>query len=229
MLPFWGEEMKGHHPFRKGKGTYGATLGSHVEGWPENAAAADTQSLAASGLTQGGRQSVGSVGPTGYLDQILLWDQIDCRNGMGWEREILGPEENCGEEFEQTFEWKTAEIRIKPSFEIFSKIFILRFVWKDSKFKLVGVITLPASFGTPQNPRIEYITFDVTDMFYPYNAIFGRGLLNTFEATLHSGYLSLKIPATFGVISIFDSQKDARNIEPGFTPGHKNVHFLREK
>jgi hypothetical protein len=84
-------------------------------------------------------------------------------------------------------------------------------------------------FGTPQNPRIEYITFDVIDILYPYNAIFGRGLLNTFEATLHSRYLCLKIPATFRVISIFNSQKDARNIEQGFAPDHKNVHFLREE
>jgi hypothetical protein len=84
------------------------------------------------------------------------------------------------------------------------------------------------SFGTPQNPRTKYITFDVVDMIYPYNAIFRRGLLNTFEAALHSVYLYLKISATFGIISIFGSQKEARNIECGFAPGHKNVHFLRE-
>jgi hypothetical protein len=77
-------------------------------------------------------------------------------------------------------------------------------------------------------PRTEYITFDVVDMPYPYNAIFGRGLLNTFKAALHLAYLCLKIPVTFGVISIFGSQKEARNIEKGFTPSHKNVHFLQE-
>jgi hypothetical protein len=38
----------------------------------------------------------------------------------------------------------------------------------------VEVITLPVSFGTPKNPRKEYITFDVVDMLYPYNAIFER-------------------------------------------------------
>jgi hypothetical protein len=69
----------------------------------------------------------------------------------------------------------------------------------------VKVITLPVSFGTLNNPRIKYITFDVVDMLYPYNAIFGRGLLNTLEAALHSSYLCLKIPATFGVISVFAS------------------------
>jgi hypothetical protein len=58
------------------------------------------------------------------------------------------------------------------------------------RIEIVGVITLPVSFGTPQNPRTEYITFDVVDMHYPYNAIFRRGLLNTFDAPLHSGYLA---------------------------------------
>jgi hypothetical protein len=88
---------------------------------------------------------------------------------------------------------------------------------------------LPMSFGTPKNPRTEFITFDIVDMLYPYNAIFGRGLLNTFEAALHLGYLYLKIPATFRVIFIFGSQQEPRNIERGFTRGHKNVHFLREE
>jgi hypothetical protein len=77
----------------------------------------------------------------------------------------------------------------------------------------VGTITLPMSFSTPKNPHTEYITFDVVDMPYPSNAIFGRGLLNTFEATLHSAYRCLKVPGTFRVISIFGSQQDARNIE----------------
>jgi hypothetical protein len=81
-------------------------------------------------------------------------------------------------------------------------------------------------FSTPKNSHIEYITFDVINMPYPYNAIFGWGLLNTFEAALHSGYLCLKIPATFDVITIFGSQQDAKNIEKGFTPGQKNMHFL---
>jgi hypothetical protein len=77
--------------------------------------------------------------------------------------------------------------------------------FSGKRIEPVRVITLPVSFSTPNNPRIEYITFDVVDMLYPYNAIFGRGLLNTLEATLHSSYLCLKIPATFGVISIFAS------------------------
>jgi hypothetical protein len=87
---------------------------------------------------------------------------------------------------------------------------------------------LPVSFGTPKNPRTEFITFDIIDMIYLYNIIFERGLLNTFEAALHSAYLCLKIPATFGVISMFGSQQEARNIEKGFTPGHKMYIFCEK-
>jgi hypothetical protein len=45
--------------------------------------------------------------------------------------------------------------------------------FSGKRIKPVGVITLPMSFGTMKNPCIEYITFDVVDMLYPYNAIFG--------------------------------------------------------
>jgi hypothetical protein len=92
----------------------------------------------------------------------------------------------------------------------------------------VGVTILPILFGSPKNSRTKYITFDVVDILYPYNAIFGRGLLHIFEATLHSAYLYHNVPGTFGVITVFGSQKEARNIECGFTSGHKNVHFMRE-
>jgi hypothetical protein len=73
------------------------------------------------------------------------------------------------------------------------------------RIELVGAITLSVSFGTPKKSRTEYITFDVVDMPYPYNAIFWRGLSNTFEAALHCAYLCLKVSATFGIISVFGS------------------------
>jgi hypothetical protein len=74
----------------------------------------------------------------------------------------------------------------------------------------IDSISLPVSFGSLHNARTEYITFDVVEMNYPYNAIFRRGLFNTFEATLHSLYLCLKVPAALWVISIHDNKKDAR-------------------
>jgi hypothetical protein len=66
-------------------------------------------------------------------------------------------------------------------------------------------------------------------MSYPYNAIFRRGLLNTFEAAFHSLYLCLKVLAAMGVITIHSSQKDVRNIEQCFIPGHRNVNCLQDK
>jgi hypothetical protein len=53
--------------------------------------------------------------------------------------------------------------------------------------------------------------------------------LNTFEVTLHSAYHCLKVSATFRVISVYGSQKDARSIEQGFFLGHKIVHFVTEE
>jgi hypothetical protein len=65
-------------------------------------------------------------------------------------------------------------------------------------------------------------------MLYLYNAIFGRELLTTFEASLHLGYLYLKVPVIFGIITVFDSQKEAKNFECEFASDHKNMHSLRE-
>ena len=57
------------------------------------------------------------------------------------------------------------------------------------------------------------MTFDVVDLYYPYNAIFERGFANKFNAAIHMGYLCMKMPALHGTIIVHDSQKDARNIE----------------
>jgi hypothetical protein len=97
------------------------------------------------------------------------------------------------------------------------------------KIEPLGSISLPVYFNSLYNARTEYIIFDVVDMNYPYNDIFGRGLLNTFKATLHSVYLCLKVPVALGVITIHDSQKDARNIEQCFAPGHRNVNCLQDE
>jgi hypothetical protein len=93
----------------------------------------------------------------------------------------------------------------------------------------IGSISLPVSFGSLRNTRTEYVIFDVMDMNFPYNTIFGRGLHNTFKVALHSDYLCLKVPAALGVISIHGSQKDVRNIEQGFAPGHRNVNYLQDE
>ena len=90
----------------------------------------------------------------------------------------------------------------------------------------LGKITLLVSFGDLSNPRTESITFDVVEMNYPYNAIFGRGLINKFEAIVHQLYLCMKMPAIKGVITVRGNQQLARDIERGVAPGQRNVHLV---
>jgi hypothetical protein len=50
-------------------------------------------------------------------------------------------------------------------------------------------------------------------LYYPYNAIFGRGFANKFNMARHMGYLCMKMPALHGIITVHGSQKEARNIK----------------
>jgi hypothetical protein len=77
----------------------------------------------------------------------------------------------------------------------------------------LGKISLPVSFGDQVNMRIEYVTFDIVNLYYPYNAIFGRGFTNKFNMALDMGYLCMKMPTLHGIITVHGSQKEARNIE----------------
>lgn len=69
----------------------------------------------------------------------------------------------------------------------------------------LGKISLPICFRDTSNARIKYITFDVVDIYYLYNAIFSRGFTNKFNAVIHSAYLCMKMPTLRGVITIFEN------------------------
>jgi hypothetical protein len=74
--------------------------------------------------------------------------------------------------------------------------------FRGKKIDALGKISLPVSFGVQENARTEYVTFDVVDLYYPYNAIFGRGFANMFSAAIHMGYLCMKMPALHGTIAV---------------------------
>jgi hypothetical protein len=93
--------------------------------------------------------------------------------------------------------------------------------------KPVGKISLPVSFGDLDNARTETLTFDVVDIYHPYLVIFGRGFMNKFDAVIKQQFLCMKIPAPKGVITVFDNQQEAINIEKGQTPGQVNVYQLK--
>ena len=77
--------------------------------------------------------------------------------------------------------------------------------FRGKKIDALGKISLPVSFGGQENARTEYVTFDVVDLCYPYNAIFGREFANKFSAAIHMGYLCMKMPALHGTITIHGS------------------------
>ena len=100
---------------------------------------------------------------------------------------------------------------------------------EGKKFHSIGRIILPDSFGIVSNARTEQIAFDVVDMYYLYNALFGRGTLNAFETVIGSSYLRMKMPAINGVITVHEDQTEAKNIEKEYTPRQKNVHAITEE
>jgi hypothetical protein len=98
--------------------------------------------------------------------------------------------------------------------------------FKGKQIHALGKISLPVCFGDQQSVRTEYITFDVVDLCYPYNAIFCRGFANKFNATIHMGYLCMKILALHGIISVHGSQKEVRNNEKAIYKSHRNINSV---
>jgi hypothetical protein len=90
----------------------------------------------------------------------------------------------------------------------------------------LGKISLPISFGDQENARTEYVTFDIADLYYPYNANFGRGFVNKFNMALHMGYLCMKMPALHGIITVHGSKKEARNIEKAIYRSQRNINSV---
>jgi hypothetical protein len=70
--------------------------------------------------------------------------------------------------------------------------------FRGKPIKSVGKISLHVSFGDLDNARTENLTFDVVDIYHPYLAIFGRGFMNKFDATIRQQFLCMKIPAPKG-------------------------------
>jgi len=94
------------------------------------------------------------------------------------------------------------------------------------KIYVLGKTSLPVSFKDQENARIEYVTFDVVDLYYLYNAIFGKGFSNKFNIAIHMGYLCMKIPALHDIITVHGSQKEARNIKRAIYKSQRNINSI---
>jgi hypothetical protein len=65
----------------------------------------------------------------------------------------------------------------------------------------IGRVCLPVTFGTEENFRTEYLTFEVADFRSSYHAIFRRPMLAKFMAIPHHTYLIMKMSAPNGILS----------------------------
>jgi hypothetical protein len=65
-----------------------------------------------------------------------------------------------------------------------------------------GRVCLPVTFGTKENFRKEYLTFEVADFRSSYHAILERPMLATFMAIPHHTYLIMKMSTPNGILCI---------------------------
>jgi hypothetical protein len=66
----------------------------------------------------------------------------------------------------------------------------------------LGSITLPVTFGTEENFRMENVVFDVAEVNLPFNAIIGWPALYRFMVIAHYGYLVLKMLSPAVVLTV---------------------------
>jgi hypothetical protein len=77
----------------------------------------------------------------------------------------------------------------------------------------IGRVCLPVTFGTKEDFRTEYFTFEVADFHSSYHSIFGRPMLAKFMAIPHHTYLIMKMPAPNGILSILGDIMVSYNCE----------------
>jgi hypothetical protein len=67
----------------------------------------------------------------------------------------------------------------------------------------LGQVSLPVTFGTEENFRTEYLSFEVANFNSSHRTILGHPTLARFMAVLHYTYLVLKMPAPKGVLTVY--------------------------
>jgi hypothetical protein len=67
----------------------------------------------------------------------------------------------------------------------------------------MGRVSLLITFGTEENFRTKYLSFEVVHFKSSYHTILGCPMLARFMAILHYTYLVLKMPAPKGVLTVY--------------------------
>jgi hypothetical protein len=66
----------------------------------------------------------------------------------------------------------------------------------------LGKVVLPVTFRKHDNFQTENVTFDVVEILLPYKGLLGWLALAQFMVAAHYAYNMIKIPATWGVLTI---------------------------
>jgi hypothetical protein len=77
----------------------------------------------------------------------------------------------------------------------------------------IGRVCQSVTFGTKENFRTEYLTFEVADFCSSYHTIFRRPMLAKFMAIPHHTYLIMKMPAPNGILSVLGDIMVSYNCE----------------
>jgi hypothetical protein len=67
----------------------------------------------------------------------------------------------------------------------------------------MGWVSLLVTFGTEENFRMEYLSFEVADFMSSYHTILGRSMLARVMAIRHYTYMVLKMLAPRGVLTVY--------------------------
>jgi hypothetical protein len=77
----------------------------------------------------------------------------------------------------------------------------------------IGCVCLSVTFGTQENFRTEYLTFEVVDFRSSYHTILGRPMLAKFMAIPHHTYLIMKMRTPNGTLFILGDIMVSYNCE----------------
>jgi hypothetical protein len=77
----------------------------------------------------------------------------------------------------------------------------------------IGRVCLQVTFGTEENFRTEYLTFEVADFCSSYYAILRRPMLAKFMAIPHHTYLSINMPAPNEILFVLGDIMVSYNCE----------------
>jgi hypothetical protein len=89
-----------------------------------------------------------------------------------------------------------------------------------------GHVCLPVTFGTQENFRTEYLTFEVAAFRSSYHAIPGQPMLAKFMAIPHRTYIIMKMPTQNGILPILGNIMVSYNCESSTVePAKQAIHL----